>query len=98
VRNSPTNSGEEAKKEARQRAFLTAFGETATVTAAARAAKIARSCHYAWLAEPGSDYPERFAEAHEVAADALESEARRRAVEGTTEDVFFQDEKVGVRR
>jgi hypothetical protein len=49
------------------------------------------------LQEPG-DYADRFREAEQEAADVLEAEAVRRAVQGVDEAVYFQGEQVGTRR
>jgi hypothetical protein len=64
----------------KQKAFLGAFAETGSVTAAARAADIYRSTHYYWLENP--EYAKAFDQAQEEATDRLEEEARRRAVQG----------------
>lgn len=70
-------------------AFLAAFRATASITKAARAAKIDRHLHYDWL----EDYPEyaaAFERAKEDAAQTLEDEAVRRAHAGTEEPVIYQ--------
>ena len=77
-------------KESRQRAFVEAFLTTANVSHACRAADIDRSTHYHWL-KTDAEYAEVFQHAEEEATDALEAEARRRAVEGVSEPVgWFQ--------
>ena len=76
-----------------QRAFLAAFAECGTVTFAALAAKVHRSRHYRWLDEQA--YATAFEVAKNAAAETLENEARRRAVEGVTEAVYYQGEVVG---
>ncbi len=86
----------QARTEANQAAFLAALKETGNITAAAKAASIARRSHYEWLADP--DYAGRYREAMDVAIDALEQEARRRAVDGSPEPVFFQGKPVGAIR
>lgn len=81
-----------------QRAFLAGFATCGTVSHAAKAAGINRSQHYRWL-EKSQDYVKEFELAQMAAAEALEAEARRRAIEGTEEDVRYQGKKVGpVRR
>ena len=72
----------------KQKAFLVAYALCGNVRAAARLARCARSQHYWWLNQPA--YAEAFAEAHAEACDALESEARRRAVKGVRKPVFYQ--------
>lgn len=64
--------------------FIAAYGETGTITAAADLAGIHRSTHYDWL-KTDAAYAGRFEAAKEEAAERLEAEARRRAVEGVLE-------------
>ena len=80
-----------------QRAFLAAYAECGTITAAAEAAKINRRQHHRWI-EAGNGYQEAFAEARERAGDRLEEEARRRAVDGVPEPVFYKGKPVGAIR
>lgn len=81
----------------KKRAFLAAYVKTGTVTGAATAAKIGRTSHYEWLKD--KQYADAFAGAKEEASDALEQEARRRAIDGVLEPVYYQGELVGrVRR
>ena len=65
----------------KQKAFLAAFRETGNVRLACKAAKVSRSRHYQWRKED-VEYHEAFDLAKEEAADVLEAEAYRRAVEG----------------
>jgi hypothetical protein len=68
-----------------QRAFLIAYAKTGIITRAAAAARVDRHSHLNWLAydgRGGEAYRLAFSEAEEMAADVLEAEARRRAVEG----------------
>ncbi len=89
-----TRAEQQAAKIRRQDAFLAAFAEAGTITAAAKAARIRRRQHHTWL-ERDPEYVERFCEAQELANERLEHEARRRAVEGWKEPVFYEGEKVG---
>lgn len=69
----------------KKRAFLAAYARTGNITQAAAAAGITRRTHYVWLdaeGEEGEAYRAAFEDAKEQAADYLEAEARRRAVEG----------------
>jgi len=75
-------------RKAVQETFLAAFVETGTVTAGCKAAGVSRDIHYYWL-KNHEDYREAFYAAEEELADALEVEARRRAVEGVEEPVGF---------
>jgi hypothetical protein len=74
-------TAEQFIRERNQRAFLAAFRENGNVTQACIAAGIDRKLHYWWL-EQDESYPERFEDARLEAAEGLEFEARRRAVEG----------------
>jgi hypothetical protein len=81
---------------AKARAFLAAYRETASITKAAAAAKIDRTMHYRWLLN--ASYKKAFEAAQEEAAQTLEDEAIRRATEGTLEPVFYQGDKCGAVR
>jgi hypothetical protein len=81
----------------KQRAFLGAYAETGSVSAAVRLSKVGRSSHYEWLND-AAEYRSAFREAHSEACDALEAEARRRAVSGIEETVYHQGKPVGTVR
>lgn len=68
--------------------FLGAYAECGNITRAAQLAKIHRSDHYAWMQD--EEYANAFAEANKEACEALEMEARRRAVEGVQKPVIYQ--------
>jgi len=70
----------------KQRAFLAAYAESASVTKAAKACGISRETHYEWKKEP--HYAAAFKEAELRAGDALEDEAVRRAKAGVLEPKF----------
>lgn len=78
------------------RAMLAALNETGNIAQAARAAGCERRRHWDWLKIP--EYAERAAEAIENSIEAMEQEARRRAVEGIPEPVFYQGKAVGAVR
>lgn len=78
----------------KQRAFLSAFGKTGNISLACRSANIVRQTHYNWL-ERFPKYAAKFALAEEEAADYLELEARRRAMDGIDEPVIYQGELMG---
>lgn len=79
----------------KKRAFLASYGELGNITLAAEAAKIYRTTHYDWL-ESDPDYRQRYEDAREAAADRLEAEARRRAVEGVRKPAgWFRGEPGG---
>lgn len=88
----PLTVGDELRHR-KKRAFLTAFVETGTVTGAARAVKIHRATHYQWL-EADPVYADAFAQAQEASLDLVESEARRRAVDGVRKLVLYKGEPV----
>ncbi len=67
--------------KAKQRAFLAAFREVGMVRLACTTSKVGRSSHYRWL-EGDAEYRKAFDMAKMNAADKLEDEAFRRAVEG----------------
>ncbi len=86
-------------KAASQRAFLAAYEECGSIVHAARAVRMDRWNHYQWMKEPGAEgdsYRERFKASREFAADALEVEARRRAIEGVNEPVIYKGEPAGI--
>ena len=77
-----------------QPVFLHALRASGNVSAAARAAGTCRSrCYEARRRDPG--FAAAWADALEEAADRLEMEAFRRAVEGVGEDRFFRGDVVG---
>jgi hypothetical protein len=78
-----------------QRAFLIAYARVGTVTRAATAARVDRATHQNWMkypGPPGEAYRLAFEQAEAMAADILEDEARRRAVEGL---VRYQFDRAG---
>jgi len=78
----------------RQRAcFLARLAETGNVSAAARSAAIARSSAYA-LRAVDEPFAAAWAEAQAQALDALEMEARRRAVDGIEQPVLYAGKPV----
>ena len=70
-----------------EKAFITALAEFGVVSHACAAAKIDRSTAYLQR-KKYEDFAEAWKEALEIAADALELEARRRAYEGVEEPVY----------
>lgn len=77
--------------------FLEVLGKTANVTEAARSAGIGRMTAYDWRAADEA-FAKAWDDALEVSVDALEAEARRRAVEGWEEPVFQGGKDVGTIR
>ena len=81
----------------KKRAFLAAYSQLGNISAAARIAGISRQAHYEWLAEDEGDYRMAFGHAREDAIEAMEAEARRRAVLGVSRKKLFfhQGEQCG---
>lgn len=70
------------------KAFLAAYKTCGNVSAACHAARVGRTCFYSWL-KKDADFCQRYHEAGEDAADALELEARRRACAGSDVLLIF---------
>ena len=78
----------------RRAVFLTALRETGNVSAAARRAGTNRSVCYGWRRRD-SGFAAAWEDALEEAADRLEMEAFRRAVDGVEEERFFGGQVIG---
>ena len=82
---------------ARRARFIAALGETGNVAEAARRVGIGRTCAYAARqADPA--FADAWDAAIDDATDRLEAEARRRALDGVEEPVFYQGKPVGTIR
>ena len=82
----------------KKRRYLRHYINTAgNLTKAAGFAGINRATHYNWLAAD-PDYADAYAQAQEQAADMIESELRRRAVQGDKQAVRYQGRVVGYER
>jgi hypothetical protein len=88
----PTNANLPATLSVKQRRFLAAFRETATITGAARESGVDHKSHYRWRRECPA-YATAFERTQHIAADVLEDEARRRAVEGVRTIRYGRDGK-----
>uniref|UniRef100_A0A6M3IP17 Putative terminase n=1 Tax=viral metagenome TaxID=1070528 RepID=A0A6M3IP17_9ZZZZ len=75
----------------KMKAFLVAMEQTGNISAAAQASRVARRSHYMWM-DRSQGYREAFAVAKEHAADLMEIEARKRAMEGVVEPVIRKDD------
>jgi hypothetical protein len=71
----------------RQRKFLHAYEETASISQAAHAAKVHRSTHYQWLKK--DNYRRAFQEIQTTLGDLLLDEAIRRALAGSDQLLQF---------
>lgn len=78
----------------KQAEFLKVFAEVGTISMAAETCQMSRTNHYRWM-EDDPEYPHAFEEAKKIAVDRLVSEARRRALEGVEEPVYYQGKQVG---
>lgn len=79
--------------------FLNYYIQLGTISKAAKKAGITRQAHYKWLKEDKKGFYHRaFEQAEKMAADLLEEEAFRRAVEGDLQVVYYKGEEVGRRR
>lgn len=76
--------------------FLEAYALCGNITRAAEQIGVTRQAHYEWLKDEG--YARKFGDATEMAGDRLEEEARRRAVDGVEEPVFYLGEQVSTVR
>lgn len=74
--------------------FLDTLGRLGNVTLAAEACGLSRARAYQ-IRESDQAFADEWDAAEAEAADRLEAEAWRRAVEGVDEPVFFKDEQVG---
>ena len=77
----------------RQQAVLDTYAVYGTIAKACEVAGVPRSEHYRWL--KGKRYAARFAEAEEQSIQALETEARRRALAGTERPLLYKGKEVG---
>lgn len=73
--------------------FLAQLAATGNVSIAAEKADIDRTHTYNWRYKH-DDFAAQWDEAMQVAIDALEAEARRRAVEGVDEPVYYKGELI----
>lgn len=73
-------------REAKKRAFVTALSMTGVISHACSAAGMSHTTYRRWRDDDG-DFAEATQEAFAIAADAVELEARRRAMDGHEEPV-----------
>lgn len=83
----PTTHPKGAK--AKRRIFLRTLAKTCNVTESAAAAGVCRKRAYEWR-EAHAEFAKAWDDAIETATDALEAEARRRAIDGWEEPVHYQ--------
>lgn len=92
----PTHRTAHARGRAK-RVFLKHLAASCNVSESARVAGVARSTAHDWKAAD-SEFSDGWDDAIEVARDALEAEARRRAMEGWQEPIYQGGKKVGTIR
>lgn len=78
-------------------AFLAAYRELGGIRAASKVSNVSTTAHYRWL-RTNEQYAKDFAEAQRASSAVLEEEARRRAMKGTREPIYFKSECVGYKR
>lgn len=75
-------------------AYLAAYSILGNVTYSAKCAGISTTSVYNWK-KNDPDFKEQYEIADQAHLDYMEMEAQRRAVQGTSEDVYYQGEVVG---
>ena len=78
----------------KQHVFLATFARLGTVQAACMESRVPRRSVYNWL-ERDEAFAREFEQSRDAAADVVEAECRRRAVEGIPDPVYFQGRVVG---
>lgn len=81
--------------DATRRTFLDVLARTGIVTTAVQAVGVARMTAYRWREDP--EFAKAWDDALEQAADRMEAEAIRRAVEGVEEPIYQGGQLVGTR-
>lgn len=81
----------------RKAIFLEAYARLGNAVAAAEETGIDRSTHKFWL-KSSAAYRAAFELAEDAATEALEREARRRALDGREDPVYFNGQQVGTVR
>ena len=88
---------DKATARGRRQAFIAALEKGLSVTGAAAAAGINRTLAYKWR-EALPDFAAAWEAAVQSAADLLEDEALRRAMEGVEKPVFYRGQQIGAVR
>lgn len=82
---------------AKQRAFLKAYGVVGVMTKACQLANVHRSTYQVWM-RGDPIFRQKAEEALAIASELTEAEVYRRAVEGVLEPVYYEGRIVGVKR
>ena len=80
-------------KHPKKRAFLEAYAHVGRITYACKAADIGRTTHWKWMHNDPA-FAAAFEKARAIAADLMEDEAHRRAVEGVAQPIFYKGKMV----
>ena len=80
-----------------RKVFLEALRNTSNVTLAAHTAGVHRNTAYA-AKDDNPDFSEQWEDALALAESGMEEEARRRAMDGVLEPIYYQGEAVGAIR
>ena len=75
-----------------QKAFISAYAACASISQAARAAGVDHKRHYEWMSDEA--YRHAFDAVTDQAAQAVEDEAVRRAVEGVKRPMYYRGKQV----
>jgi hypothetical protein len=84
-------------KDPKKRGFLAAYAKTGIIERAAKAAQVPSRTHRQWLTDEGIEgdiYRAAFEDAHYLASDLMEKEARHRAVHGLRKYKFHNGEPI----
>lgn len=81
------------RSDERDQRFFAALALGLAVTDSAKAAGYSRSAVYVWR-NADETFQAQWEASYEAGTDALEDEARRRAVDGTVEPLFYKGEQV----
>ncbi len=87
-------TGNETTEKSWQQLFLERLSVCGNVSESATAAGVCRATCYR-ESEADKDFRDAWQDAQEQANDLLEKEARRRAIEGCDEPIFYKGEDVG---
>lgn len=82
------------KTKLQKESVLAAFAESGNVSKACRKAKMTRTTFYEWL-QKDKKFKKDYDRVLKVAVGLMEDEAKRRALDGVLEPVFYKGEKVG---
>jgi hypothetical protein len=85
------------RAQTKKAAFLEAYARIGTIVHAAQHVGLPRRTHYKWLKKDPT-YAQQMSEAEEEAIQHLEREARRRAMVGVEEPVYYKGQVCGAVR